>query len=348
MKITKIEHWHLQVHYLENTHHYRPNCPPILVMKVHTDEGITGVGEGGRAQRYPTAFDDLIGRDPFGLSVRTMPYSIQMALYDIQGKALGVPAHKLIGTQVRGKMPVGYWSTPMEPKEFAQDTERALELGCKSHKLKARPWNIVETCRRIQDVAGPDLKILPDPNCSFGLLPDAVRLARQLEPYNIYCFEDPFRKDFFEEYALFRGKTIQPVALHLGDPKDFLQAIKLEAVDCFCMGGNVARAQAIDAICAAAGKPYFYEDGLGLGPSSCFAAHLTSTLTNATMDACSLYFIREDDIIEDGLVFKDGAIEVPDDPGLGIELDMSAVEKYAVDLASWLRTCNQPRWTGGQ
>ena len=115
-----------------------------------------------------------------------------MALFDIVGKALGIPANKLMGAKHWDAVPVGWWSPPLEASEFAAMAEEGARLGYKTHKLKARKRNIVETVKLMTDAAGPDYGIIVDPNFEFESLSTSLRLAEQLEPYNIEAFEDPF------------------------------------------------------------------------------------------------------------------------------------------------------------
>ena len=122
-------------------HHDRP----IAIIKVHADEGIYELGEGGRGERFDQVMDQWIGFDPMELKWPDLGGGFGSAVYDIVGKALGLPAHKLMGAQYWEEVPVGYWSCPMEPVEFAAEAEVGVKRGFKNHKLKARPWNIVET-----------------------------------------------------------------------------------------------------------------------------------------------------------------------------------------------------------
>ncbi len=196
-----------------------------------------------------------MGTDPLKLNLTTMGGAVAMACYDIVGKALGVPAYRLMGTKHFDKVPVGWWSPPLEPAEFAAMAEEGARLGYKTHKLKARPWNIVETVKLMSEVAGPDYGIIVDPNFSFGDISTSLRLARQLEPYNIQAFEDPFRYlPGWHQYHHFRQHSIIPLAPHLGDPKLVMSAIRADAADMFNMGGSVESVLIMAGMAEAAGR----------------------------------------------------------------------------------------------
>ena len=82
---------------------------------------------------------------------------------------------------------------------------------------------------------------------------------------------------------------------------------------------------------AAAGMPVWLQVvGLGLGVSGAYGTHVHATIANATIPSDSLHFTREDDLIGGALMPVDGYVTVPDTPGLGVELDMEAVDKYRV------------------
>ena len=335
MKITKIEEFVTAVPHIPSIEKSRPGDyqeRPISVIKVDTDEGISGVGEGGRGGSLASLESDWIGSDPLAANLGASGGAMGMALYDIVGKALGVPAWKLMGSKHWDRVPVGWWSPPLEPREFAAMAEEGANLGYKTHKLKARPWNIVETVKLMTKAAGPDFGIIVDPNFSFGDLSTSLRLAEELEPYNIEAFEDPFQYlPGWYQYRDFRRHSRIPLAPHLGDPKMMMSAIRAEAADCFNVGGGVESAQIMAGMAAAAGMPVWLQVvGLGLGISGAYGTHVHATIPNATIPSDSLHFTRENDLIGGALTPVDGLVTVPDTPGLGIEMDMKAVEKYRV------------------
>ena len=336
MKITKVEQFITAVPHIPSIEKHRPGDyleRPIPIIKVHTDEDIYGIGEGGRGDRYDDAIESWIGVDVMELKWQNLGGAFGSAVFDIVGKALGVPAHKLMGAQHWEKVPVGYWSCPMEPEEFAAEAEVGAKLGFKTHKLKARPWNIVETVRLMTEAAGEDYGIIVDPNFSFETPEESIRLAHELEKYNIEAFEDPFSYHEYgwDSYRDFRKQTRIPLAPHIADPKIIIDAIKADAADMFNTAGSPMSAQQNAGIAEAAGLPVWLQVvGLGLGVSGAFGTHVHAVIKNATIPSDSLHFVRENDLIYGALTPKDGFVEVPTTPGLGIELDMEALEKYRI------------------
>jgi len=335
MKITRVEQFIVAVPYISPIRKYRPTehlDQPIAILRVHTDEGLIGLGEGGRGQRFDDQIPSWIGLDPLALKWTSLSGAWAMAIFDLVGQALRLPAHKLMGSQHWEKVPVSYWSCPMEPEEFAAEAEVGARLGFKSHKIKARPWNVVETVKQMAAAAGPDYAITVDPNFTFESLGQTARLARQLEGYNIQAFEDPFPyQPGWHDYRLLRQKIEFPVAPHLYDPKMILSALRAEAADLFNTGGSVAQTLQNAGLAEAAGLPVWLQVvALGLGISGAYGTHVHAVVRNATIPSDSLHFLRENDLIGGALRPRDGFVEVPTAPGLGVELDLDAVEHYRV------------------
>ncbi|MEW6754833.1 MAG: mandelate racemase/muconate lactonizing enzyme family protein [Candidatus Latescibacterota bacterium] len=335
MKITRIEKFVTAVPHIPSIQKSRPTDfreRPITLLKVHTDEGIYGLGEGGRGERFDGVEASWVGKEPLTLSLTTLDGAFAMAMYDIVGKALRVPAHRLMGTRHHSRVPVGYWSPPLEPRETAAMAEEGARAGFQTHKLKARPWNIVETANLMTRAAGPDYGIIVDPNFTFGDLHTSLRLAHQLEEYNVQAFEDPFQYlPGWHQYRDFRRHSRIPLAPHLYDSRAILGAIRAEAADMFNTGGSVETVLVNAGMAEAAGMPVWLQVvALGLGVCGAYATHVHAVVRNATIPSDCLHFTREDDLTGGALAPRAGHVEVPESPGLGVELDMRAVEKYRV------------------
>lgn len=335
MKITRIDTYYTAVPHVPSIQKSRPTDyrdRPIPILVVHTDEGITGIGEGGRGETCEGMEEKWRGVDPLSLNLTNQGGIMAMVLFDLVGKALGVPANRLMGTRHWDRVPVGYWSPPLEPAEFAAMAEEGARLGFKTHKLKARPWNIVETVELMTRAAGPEYGIIVDPNFTFVDLHTSLRLAGQLEQYNVQAFEDPFQYlPGWHQYRDFRRHTRIPLFPHLYDSRQIMSAIRAEAADGFNTGGSVETTLINAGMAEAAGLPVWLQVvGLGLGVSGAYGTHVHSVVRNATIPSDCLHFTRVDDLIGGALTPRDGLVDVPDRPGLGVELDLKAVEHYRV------------------
>ena len=336
MKITDIAYRTVSVPFVPAIQkHWDMDYPTTLVW-VHTDEGLTGLGESNSLNSNITDQADAIaekyiGKNLWDIDLASEPFAFQCAFYDLAGQALGVPAHKLIGEKYRDNVELAYWSPPMPAEATAAEAERAANMGFRVHKLKARKANIVETARLIREVCGPDFQIRVDPNTEFGDLETGLRLARELRPYNVEVYEDPIRFEDLSWYRRLREEVDVPVARHLGAPQGILENIRADAVDAVNMGGNVAGLRKSAAVAEAAGLPIWVQIfAFGSCVASTFAAHIACTLPNCTMPVDELPHIRIDDLSGGSMDISNGAITLPEAPGLGVSLDMDGVERYQI------------------
>ena len=334
MKITKIDVIPVKVPYHEGINEmftqrnlYQNNT----VYRVHTDEGIVGIGDDGgqpdeELQKY-------IGRDPFEFMNGHAPTPLQQAFYDIMGKALGVPVYQLLGEKVQDKVPIGYWSIDMAPEEWANEAKHAYSLGYRLHKIKARPWfDIIEQVQAISEaVPSADYKLRVDPNDSFETPARAIEVAKLLRDYNIEAFETPIPQSNIDGYLEIRRGCDMPITIHFGNP-DPVEAIKANMNDSFIIAypdSRAANAKREAAIAESAHLPLWLQI-VGLGMTTTYLTHLGATMPNATMSSITLNCLRAYDLIKPAIQMQDGYATVPDRPGLGVELDEDALENCRV------------------
>ena len=163
MKITQVDLYQVKISLIPPIAQYTSKIYDITICRLRTDEGLEGIGESAIYQLTPQGRADLkekagsyVGKDPLQLNPLAEPGLFECALLDIAGQAHGIPLHRFFGEKVRDRVPVSYWSCPMEPRDTAAEAEAGQRLGFKNHKLKARSWNIVETVRLMKEVAGPE------------------------------------------------------------------------------------------------------------------------------------------------------------------------------------------------
>jgi L-alanine-DL-glutamate epimerase-like enolase superfamily enzyme len=331
MKITQVELYEVEIPPIPPIARYHPKIYDITLCRVQTDEGLEGWGEY-QGKKSTEQADAYVGQDPLAIDPFAQPDAFTCALLDIAGQAYGIPLHRFFGAQVRERVPVSYWSCHMEPHETAAEAEVGAKLGFGNHKLKARSWDIVETVRLMKEAAGPDYTVGVDPNTEFALLPDAARLAAELEPFGtVSVFEDPMLKNNLEWYRMLREKTHIPIALHLGAPSGVLAALKAECIDYVNLGGSALQVRQAAALAQAADVPCWVQmGGLCTGVMAAYSVHLQATLASATLPCDELPFTREADVLEGGLALEEGHFKVPEGPGLGVKVNMEVVERYRV------------------
>lgn len=256
MKITHIEKWKVVVPIKPdavNSPEYDSKDAdlaffwkvPKHVIRVHTDDsGIVGIGETHRGcpdEQMDRAIAALTGKELGRIDLHALPIplsaaygALEMALFDVVGKQLGVTAARLLGAQVRDRVAVDFWTARRTPEDLARKAKEGKERGFHGIKIKcALEDPNVERLQAVADAVGADFKVTVDPNCRFHQPCHAISLADSLGSLRqiVAVFEDPVPKDNLDWYVLLRQKLQVPVALHLGSGRAVFEAVKRGAVD---------------------------------------------------------------------------------------------------------------------
>ena len=261
------------------------------------------------------------------------PTPLQQAFYDIMGKSLGVPVHKLLGEKVHDKTSFGYWSIDMTPEEWAAEAKHAYALGYRLHKIKARPWfEVLEQVQAITEAVPDDFQLRVDANDSFETAQRTLEVASQLKGFNIESFETPIPQAKIEGYQEIKRHTDMPITIHFGNP-DPVEAIRAKMNDSFIIAypdSRAANAKREAIISDAAHLPVWIQI-VGLGITTTYVMHLAAVMRNATMPSITLNALRAYDIVTPSTIpLEDGYATIPDRPGLGVEIDEDALENSRV------------------
>jgi L-alanine-DL-glutamate epimerase-like enolase superfamily enzyme len=356
MKITSIEVTPFQMQRQDKnwrTSIYAASTVEVLGVQVHTDEGITGVGactvmkilgfttEGQHALLTKTFAPMLIGEDPFDIepllnklesAARFTSYpvaAIDSALWDIKGKALGVPVYSLLGGAFRKEVPVIRMVGVKEPDDAVRNVTKLVESGYRYLKLKVGPDPVkdVARVRAIRKAVGDDVVLTADANGAYDVK-TAIRVIRQLEELDVAVFEEPVRWDDLHDIAQVTKAVDMPI---MGDQSirslsDVAQAVREDAVDAVCIklhsAGGIVNAQKARAVCEAANVRYHIG---GTGSSWILGAgtlHLAAASPNPEFGVEIGEAAGLDGDIVDAPELIDGKFRVPEVPGLGLELHL--------------------------
>ena len=257
----------------------------LVVFKLHTDAGIYGLGEVSRGISVEQALSyskGLIGVDPLSLNLQNLPIgdyfdrapgiyqAYEMAIFDLVGKIKELPAYQLLGGAYRDRVVASLCSGQMTPADAAARAKEAADEGYSFLKMKATDTDpVVERLAAINKAVGTQIKVVIDPMQRLWRPTVLDVMCRGLEPYfdNVQCFEDPFTRVNLEWYRLMRGKIHFPLALHLSDGRDVIEAIKAEACDYLNLGNGMVNFMKTSAIAEMAGIPVWHGSGVGLGIS---------------------------------------------------------------------------------
>jgi D-arabinonate dehydratase len=208
------------------------------LVKIETDAGITGIGLGAEGKIARATVEHLagllIGEDPIdverlwhamwvpkligrrGITTRAIS-AIDIGLWDIRAKAAGLPLYKLLGGY-RDRVPTyiagGYYEEGKGLRELAREMEENVELGARAIKMKVGAVPIredVERVRVVREAIGPDVRLLVDANCAYRHY-EAIQLARRIEDYDIFWFEEPVAPDDYEGHRKLAAATTIPIA----------------------------------------------------------------------------------------------------------------------------------------
>jgi len=343
---------------------------PYLFVKVETDEGIYGIGEAGitwrewaveGAVRHLESL--LAGQDPFRteflwqqmhrraffpaekITCAAMS-AIDIALWDIKGKALNQPVYNLIGGLTRDKV-VCYPHTRGDTLEELLDSCRqAVKDGWKfvrtgvmetaSGDVLEPPVAVRETAKTLEamrDAVGPDIEITCDAHTRIDT-PDAVRLCRAVEHLDLFFMEDPLRSENPASYATLARHTAVPIAAgeQWATKWQFRQVVEEELINYaridLCIVGGITEALKVARWC----ETHYIKlaPHNPLGPVSTAAClHLDLASDNVGVQECPrVPGTTLTDLFPVQVPFEKGYLLPPDGPGLGIEFDEEAAKKY--------------------
>ena len=270
MKITGVERIELDVGFTPRTEpHMRRGITDfslIEICRVTTDTGIVGWGESRAMHNWDRDMDavdaGVLGRNPAELLWRDeLGSGLQQAMFDVTGKSLGVPAHRLIGRQARAWVPLAWWCYDMPPEDWAAEAEDALAAGYTAFKLKPRPWfDLTAQMAAISAVTPDHATFDLDFN---GFLLDAgfaQHVLVELEAFpKIHMFETPIPQRDVAGNAALRASSRRAIALHFHEP-DFLTAMRESVCDGFAgHGEGLAATLHYAALAHEANMPFFVQ-----------------------------------------------------------------------------------------
>lgn len=358
-----------------------------IVVEIHTDEGIIGIGEsdtnpwGARAIIESPSIhtmalglkDVLIGQDPLQVEalwermyVGSMHYgrrglginaigALDMALWDIKGKALGVPCWQLLGDeqqpfikpyaslQPRGKDLDSY------SKSLAEWAVRAKEYGFPAAKLEVTlsgPYahhgldepaeSVPEVVRVCREAVGPDFVLMVDVQYTWSDARDCLRTLKRLEEFDLFFIETPLQMDDLDGIAFLHDNL--NIRIAYGE----WQTTRFEFIELMDRGkvdvaqpdvGRVGGLTEAKRVCDLAADrdrlivPHCWKSGIGIAAS----VHMAITAPNCAyveylpVELCHSALRRE--LVEEDLCMENGVIPLPTQPGLGVELNRDTVER---------------------
>ena len=339
MKIVDIERILLDVPFTERqqriTRRTVYNWSLLELCRVTTDTGHVGWGETVPHYTHQRVTDTTVER-ALGAPAAQLLYDdsigagLQMALFDVMGKALQVPVYRILGTAVRQATPISWWCSHSGPEDWAAESTEAVQSGYTSLKTKPRPWWDVFAQVEAVSKATPDhFRIDMDPNGTLDNAATAIPILRRLAEFDrVAMFETPIpQKDILGNRQI-RRSVARPIAMHFGSPP-FLTAVREEVCDGFVINGGASRVLREGILAAEVAMPFWLQL-VGNGLTTTWAAHLGAVLSHAMWPTISCINLYSHHLLTQPIAVQGGYQSVPDKPGLGVEVDIAAVERYRV------------------
>lgn len=342
-----------------------------LFVKVETNQGIHGIGEAyscGPDQATVAVIADfkewLVGRDPRdiehlwammynfgrfpgGSVVNAAISGIEQALWDISGKAAGLPVFRLLGGKCRDRVRVYGGIGGSDPKQLADSARAAVEgRGYTAVKMSPHPpgmhgapYNAVtraagERIRAVREAVGPDVDIAVDIHAQFFEPSRALRVARAIEPYQPFWLEEPIRPENVDAMAKLAAHVSVPLAS--GECNytkyEFQPILQAQALDVVqpdvCLCGGVLELKKIAAMAEA-----HYVVVAPHNPMGPVANVVNTHFAVSTPNFLILEYTPDDtsprkDLLREAPVARGGYLPVPEKPGWGIELNEEAFRHY--------------------
>jgi muconate cycloisomerase len=330
-----------------------------IAVKIHTDNGLTGYGEGTVAPGWSgetqiggihivrEIFAPLLaGQDPLRIAhlMRRMdrmvygnPFikaAVEMALLDIAARSFEIPVHALLGGASRApEIGLKFSIGAFPPKEAARVASHAMEIGLKAVKVKVG-LDVAEDVARVEAVrstVGQNIRVAVDGNGGWTES-DARRAIPHLERLNVNAIEQPLRRGDFRECARLRQRTSIPLMLDesIFTPQDALEAIRQDACDLISVypgkNGGILRSLEIARMANAAGMECTIGSNLEMDLGSAAMLHLAIAMPGLAESVDHdiigpLYYDKQ--FTHNPIQFHDGRAVVPYGPGLGVDLDLS-------------------------
>ncbi len=282
-----------------------------------------------------------------GVLVASMS-AIDIAIWDIKGKLLNQSVGSLLGgVQRKYVVPyaTGMYFTEKDnlTKDFEVEAKLYLEKGFKAIKMKVGLGiaKDVNNVKHLRSIIGYDIKLMIDSNHAYTYT-EALELSKKLEKYEISWFEEPVSPEFYEQYAELRQKTTIPIAggeceyLRFG----FHQLLKNKSVDIIqpdiCACGGLTEAKRIASLASTYGVdivPHTWGSSIGIHVALHFITNLESLPGRMFSPDFLLEFDQTENALREQLTFpklemKNGKIQVPSSPGLGLEVNEDELHKF--------------------
>jgi D-galactarolactone cycloisomerase len=333
------------------------------IVRVETDAGLVGIGSGDTMNGFDEFVSGFVGRDPLAIArharaLETISFHagrywpLEVALWDLLGKASGVSVATLLGGAVCALPAYASWGSLRDPGRRAEDAHALVEEGFRAVKVRIAPGRIDEglaVVAAVRGAVGDALEIMVDLNqwwrmpgdVARGLGPaDARRVVERLRSYDVLWVEEPLPGDDLRGMRALRSET----GVRIGGGEmaltfsELLSALEADALDVFqpdvVLALGVSGARTLAELALRRNRwftPHTWTNGIGLLANLHVCAGVGGgPYLEFPYDPPGWTLERRDFMLASPVALSsDGTVVVPDAPGLGVVLDEEAVSYYA-------------------
>lgn len=331
------------------------------IFKVITDDGIIGWGETNpiinlKVQRalFEVYIKPLmLGKDPHEinllsqqvtkafeppLATKSMLAGIDVACWDILGKAAGQPIYNLLGGMVRNKAGIAYC---LGLEEFNTTKEKLIQIKEQGYKtLKTKGGEDVaydiKRAEFLRNCVGSDFNLRIDMNQAYDIS-QAVRYLAGVEKLDLEYIEQPIAINQFDALASLRKRSKTPIAINEDSyiRHNLFECIRRNAIDIAVVdldpSGGISELVRVANICLEAGLPLAHHCGFDMGIKLAAILQIYAAKPAFSHPTDSTYMAHSNDLLTEKIKIMDGSYMVPEGPGLGIEVDEDKLKFYRVD-----------------
>jgi L-alanine-DL-glutamate epimerase-like enolase superfamily enzyme len=358
MQITDVRIFPFQLRRSDSgwrTSTYSASVVNSLIVQLVTDQGVAGIGAttaimsyGDTSEAVQSTIRDLfapriIGCDPRNVEpilddlYRNARHShharcaIDLALYDLNGKLLGVPVYQLLGGAFRKEVPVIRMVGLKAPLAQAEAAAAFVQQGYRALKLKigTNPREDVARVAEVRKAVGDSILLTVDANGAYDVK-TAIWVIKRLEDFDVRVAEQPTSYGDLEAISLVSHAVDMPVMADqvVTTPADALSLVRHQAADLVSIkviNGGLLAAQKMRAVCEASNVPYHFGGVATTRIVDAAAVHLAVACPESAI-ACEVgEFMGLDGDIASGFDVVGGVARVPEGPGLGIDVDLASV-----------------------
>jgi galactonate dehydratase len=343
----------------------------LVFLKIYTDAGVEGLGEATlewKTLAVVAALAELeralIGKDPFqtehlvetlhrdsywrtGAAFRSALGAVEAALFDIKGKALGVPVYDLLGGRQRDRVKcyANHWFFGAQtPEDYSAKAKAAVAMGYRA--LKWDPFEAsylemdrpqrrrtIEVVEAVRAAVGPDVDLMLDVHGRLNV-PTAIAMTRELARFDLAWIEEPTPPESIDALADVRAASPVPIAAgeRLFEPERFLELIQKKAADILqpdvCHLGGMLETKKVAGLAHMRFLPVAPHNPTG-PVMNAMTLHLAAAIPNFMIfETVARDVAWRAELVQESLAFQEGDIIVSTSPGLGIELNEEACARY--------------------